>query len=61
MISHLGRKPVRGGSPASESRVSINIALSAGVFVQVVISMERFRVLIEFRVRKTAAVIITYR
>lgn len=41
--------------------MSINTALSAGVFVQVVISMERFRVLIEFRVRKTAAVITTYR
>lgn len=57
----MGRKPVRGGSPASESRVSINIALNAGVFVQVVISVERLRVLIEFRARKTAAVIVTYK
>lgn len=61
MMSHFGRKPVRGGRPASESKVSINIALSAGVFAQVVISVARFRVLIEFRVRNTAAVISTYR
>lgn len=61
MISHLGRNPVRGGRPAKESRVSISIALKAGVFAHVVISVARFKVLIVFRVRNTAAVITTYR
>lgn len=61
MISHLGRKPVRGGRPARESRVNIRVALSAGVFVHVVISVDSFKVLIEFRVRNTAVVIKMYR
>lgn len=61
MISHLGRNPVRGGSPARDSRVSISIALSDGVLAHVVISVDSFRALIEFRVRNTAAVIMTYK
>lgn len=61
MMSHLGRNPVKGGSPARESIVRRSMALSAGVFVHVVISVDSFRVLIEFKVRKTAAVIRIYR
>lgn len=61
IISHLGRKPVRGGRPARERRVNIRVALSAGVFVHVVISVDRFKVLIEFRVRNTAVVIKAYK
>lgn len=61
IISHLGRKPVRGGRPASESRVSISIAFSAGALVHAVIRVDSFVVLVEFRVRKTAVVIRAYR
>lgn len=52
---------MRGGSPARDSRVSISIALNDGVLAHVVISVDSFRVLIECKVRKTAAVIMTYR
>ncbi len=61
MMSHLGRKPVRGGRPARESRASSSIALRDGTLVHVVISVDSFRTLIVFRVRKTVAVIIAYR
>lgn len=58
MISHLGMKPVRGGSPARESRVRSNIAFSEGVFVHEVISVESLGALIVFRIRNVAEVII---
>lgn len=61
MISHFGRNPVRGGSPASDMRISIRAMLSEGVFAHVVIRVDSFRVLIELNVRKTAAVIRAYR
>lgn len=61
IIIHFGRNPVRGGSPARDSRVSRRVALSDGVFVHVVISVDRFRALMVFRVRNTAAVIRVYR
>lgn len=57
MISHLGRKPVRGGRPASESKVRSSIALSEGVFVHAVIRVDSFRTLIVLRVRKIDEVI----
>lgn len=61
MISHLGRNPVRGGSPARERRVKSSIAFRGGVLVHAVIRAGRFSTLIAFRVRKTAVVIIAYR
>lgn len=61
IMSHLGRKPVRGGRPARDRRDNIRVALSAGVFVQVVISVDSFRVLIEFSIRNTAVVIRVYK
>lgn len=61
MMSHFGRNPVSGGSPASESRVSSSIALSAGILVHAVIRVDSFKALIEFRVRKTVEVISAYR
>lgn len=61
IMSHFGRKPVRGGRPARESRVSRSVAFRVGVFVQEVIRVDSFRVLIEWKVRNTAAVINEYR
>lgn len=58
MMSHLGRNPVRGGRPARESSVNSSIAFNEGILVHAVIRVERFFTLIEFIVRKTAAVII---
>lgn len=60
-MSHLGRKPVRGGRPASESRVSSSIVFSAGAFVHEVIRVDSFSTLTVFMVRKMAEVIKTYR
>lgn len=60
-ISHFGRKPVSGGSPARESRVSIRVVFSMGVFVHEVISVDSFRVLVVLRVRNTVVVINVYR
>lgn len=61
MISHLGRKPVSGGSPARESRANMKVAFSVGDFVHEVISVVIFRALVELRVRNTAVVITVYR
>ena len=61
MMSHFGRNPVIGGSPARESRVSRSIAFREGIFVQAVIKVDSFDTFIEFRVRNTAAVIRAYR
>lgn len=61
MISHLGRKPVSGGSPARESRANMRVVLSVGVFVHAVITIDKFRALVVFRVRNTVAVIRVYR
>lgn len=33
-ISHLGMKPVRGGSPPRERRVNMNIIVSSGDLVE---------------------------
>lgn len=60
-ISHFGKKPVRGGRPASDRRDSMNVALSIGALVHEVIAVDRLRVLVVFRVRNTAAVITVYR
>lgn len=57
MISHFGRNPVSGGSPARESSVNMRVAFSIGVFVHEVIIVDSFRDLVVFRVRKTVAVI----
>lgn len=61
MMSHLGKNPVRGGSPANDSRVSMRVALSMGVFVHEVIIVDSFTALIVFKVRKTAVVVREYR
>lgn len=61
IMSHFGRNPVRGGSPARDNRVSISIALSDGAFAHAVIKVDNFSTLIEFRVKNTAAVISVYR
>lgn len=61
MMSHLGRNPVRGGSPASESRVRSSIAFSDGILVHAVIRVDSFRTFIEFMVRNTVVVISAYR
>lgn len=61
MISHLGRKPVSGGSPARESRANMRVVLSVGVFVHAVITIDKFRALVVFMVRNTVAVIRVYR
>lgn len=56
-MSHLGRNPVRGGSPARDSSVNSSIAFNEGILVHAVIRVERFFTLIEFIVKKTADVI----
>lgn len=61
MMSHLGRKPVSGGSPARERSVNIKVAFSMGVFVHDVIIVVSFRVLVVLSVRNTAVVIKEYR
>lgn len=61
MISHFGRNPVKGGRPARDSMVRSSIAFSDGTLVHAVIRVDSFSTLIEFRVRKTAAVIMVYR
>lgn len=45
-ISHLGANPVSGGSPARDRSASIRVALRIGVFVQDVIIVDSFRVLV---------------
>lgn len=57
MISHLGKKPVSGGRPASDSSVSMRVVLSMGVLVQEVISVGRFAVSVVLIERKMEAVI----
>lgn len=42
MMSHFGRKPVRGGRPAKDRSVSRRIVLSEGAFVHEVISVDSF-------------------
>lgn len=49
--------PVNGGRPARDRRVSIREAFRIGVFVQEVIIVDSFRVLVVFRDRNTVAVI----
>lgn len=61
IMSHLGRNPVSGGSPAKDRSVSIKIAFSDGIFVHAVIIEDSFRVLVVLRVRKMAVVIMQYR
>ena len=61
IINHLGRKPVSGGRPARESRTSMRVAFSVGDFVQDVISVVNFRVLVELRARNTVVVVRTYK
>jgi len=59
-MSHLGPKPVRGGSPPRESRTgAINIEIT-GVFAQEVARVLRVVVLLIFRIRKVEAVMIIY-
>lgn len=57
IMSHLGRKPVSGGRPANDRRVSIRVVFSMGVLVHEVISVDSFKVLVEFMVRKMDTVI----
>lgn len=56
MISHLGRKPIKGGRPARERRVSMRVALSMGVFVHDVISVDNFVMWDVLRERKMVEV-----
>lgn len=60
MMSHLGRKPVSGGRPASDSRVIMRVVFSVGVLVHEVISVDSLRVLVVLRVRKIEVVIRVY-
>lgn len=61
IISHLGRNPVSGGRPASDSRVNIRVALSMGVFVHEVIIVVSFNTFVVLKERNTVAVISVYR
>lgn len=61
IMSYFGRNFVRGGSFVRDSRVSISIVFSDGVFVYVVIKVDNFSILIEFRVKNIVVVISVYR
>lgn len=61
MISHLGRNPVKGGSPARESRVRSSIVFRDGALVHAVNRVDNFSTLVVFRVRKMAVVITAYK
>lgn len=61
IMSHFGKKPVRGGRPASDRSVSMRVVFSMGVLVHEVINVDSFRVLVVFRVRKIEVVIRMYR
>lgn len=50
--------PVSGGRPARDSRTSIRVAFSTGVFVHEVRIMDRLRALILSRAMNTADVMI---
>lgn len=58
IMSHFGMKPVNGGRPARERRVSIAVAFSIGVLVHEMSIVDSFRTLIWARDRNTVEVII---
>lgn len=60
IISHLGRKPVSGGRPASDRRVIMRVVFSMGVLVHEDSSVDSLRVLVVFRMRKIEVVIRVY-
>lgn len=57
VMSHFGMKPVSGGRPARERRVTIMVEFSIGVFVQEMSIVDSFRTLICERDRNTVDVI----
>lgn len=59
-ISHLGIKPVNGGSPPKESRARAAVTVIMGVLDQTVASVLIFVVDMSLNVRKVADVIIMY-
>ena len=61
IMSHFGEKPVSGGRPARDSSASIKDAFSDGTFVQDVIIVDSFDVLVVLRAKKMEAVIMEYR
>lgn len=60
MMSHFGIKPVRGGSPPSDRRISGVIAVRAGALVQQAASVFRVRALFKIKIRKVEVVITRY-
>lgn len=61
MMSHFGRKPVSGGRPARDSRVSMRAALRGGFFAHEAIIVDSFVELDVLRVRKIEVVMMVYR
>lgn len=61
VINIFGRKPVRGGSPARERRISIVVAVIAGFLVHEVATCDIFVEDRVIRERNMAVVIIIYR
>ena len=59
-IIHLGRKPVKGGSPAMERRTRGNIMVTRGALVEAVASALMVVEEVNFKVRKAAVVIKRY-
>lgn len=60
-IISLGIKPVRGGRPAKESNVSIEIATNIGVFAHKMEMSSNFIACVEVSKRNIAVVIIIYK
>lgn len=61
MIRSFGAKPVRGGSPPSDKRMSMEDEVKAGVLVQEEDSCEILVEFSEIRVENMADVIIIYK
>lgn len=56
-MSHLGKNPVRGGSPLSDNKESRESAVNVGVFDQEVDNSYMFLVFKEMKVRNSVDVI----
>lgn len=57
-INHFGKKPVNGGSPANDRRVSMRVVFSTGAFVHETIIVGRLVVLVVLSVMNTEEVIV---
>lgn len=60
-MSHLGRKPVRGGRPPNDRKIIGIVAAARGDLAHIMVRVLMLVVLFSMSVKKAAAVIIIYR